>query len=89
MTTNSDHKCSTINRKGCYGKKNMPNQKINKQRPIESLRDLLKTNLLVHVVADAGHLEVGAFDFSVTYEDYYRLLKKQTANLSIITTWQM
>ncbi|KAL7612365.1 hypothetical protein Lser_V15G09295 [Lactuca serriola] len=69
--------------------KNMPNQKINKPRPIESLRDLLKTNLVVHVVADAGHLEAGAFDFSVTYEDYYRLLKKQTADLSIITTWQI
>ncbi|CAI9276142.1 unnamed protein product [Lactuca saligna] len=69
--------------------KNMPNQKINKPRPIESLRDLLKTNLVVHVVADAGHLEAGAFDFSVTYEDYYRLLKKQTTNLSIITTWQI
>ncbi|CAH1444016.1 unnamed protein product [Lactuca virosa] len=69
--------------------KNMPNQKINKPRPIESLRDLLKTNLMVHVVADAGHLEAGAFDFSVTYEEYYRLLKKQTADLSIITTWQI
>nr|KAJ0224537.1 hypothetical protein LSAT_V11C100047740 [Lactuca sativa] len=69
--------------------KNMPNQKINKPRPIESLRDLLKTNLVVHVVADARHLEAGAFDFSVTYEDYYRLLKKQTVNLSIITTWQI
>ncbi|CAI9289874.1 unnamed protein product [Lactuca saligna] len=67
--------------------KNMPNQKINKPRPIESRRDLLKTNLVVHVVADAGHLEAGAF--SVTYEDYYRLLKKQTADLSIITTWQI
>ncbi|CAH1413653.1 unnamed protein product [Lactuca virosa] len=69
--------------------KNMPNQKINKPRPIESLRDLLKTNLVVHVVADAGHLEAGAFDFSVTYEEYYRLLKKQTTDLSIITTWQI
>nr|KAJ0189162.1 hypothetical protein LSAT_V11C800443420 [Lactuca sativa] len=69
--------------------KNMPNQKINKPSPIESLRDLLKTNLMVHVVADVGHLEVGAFDFSVTYEEYYRLLKKQTTDLSIITTWQI
>ena len=49
--------------------KNMPNQKINKPRPIESLRDLLKTNLVVHVVVDGGHLQAGAFDFSVTYED--------------------
>nr|KAJ0195531.1 hypothetical protein LSAT_V11C700381010 [Lactuca sativa] len=57
--------------------KNMANQKINKPRPIESLRDLLETNLVVHVVADVGHLERGAFDFSVTCEDYYRLLKKQ------------
>nr|KAJ0223770.1 hypothetical protein LSAT_V11C200069380 [Lactuca sativa] len=69
--------------------KNMPNQKINKPRPIESLRDLLKTNLVVDVVANAGHLEAGAFDFSVTYGDYYRLLKKQTTDLSIITTWQI
>ena len=69
--------------------KNMPNQKINKPRPIESLCDLLKTNLVVHVVANAGHLEAGAFYFSVTYGDYYRLLKKQTTDLSIITTWQM
>ncbi|CAI9279903.1 unnamed protein product [Lactuca saligna] len=67
----------------------MPNQKINKPRPIESLRDLLKTNLVVHVVADAEHLEAGAFDLAVTYEEYYRLLKKQTDDLSIITTWQM
>ncbi|CAI9266279.1 unnamed protein product [Lactuca saligna] len=88
ITTNSNHKCVTINCKGCY-RKNMPNQKINKPRQIESLRDLLKTNLVVHVVADAGHLEVGAFDFSVTYEDYYRLLKKQTTELSIITTWHI
>ena len=67
----------------------MLNQKRNKPRLIESLRDLFKTNLVVHVVADSGDLEAGAFDFLVTYEDYYRLLKKQTANLSIITTWQM
>nr|KAJ0199189.1 hypothetical protein LSAT_V11C600329920 [Lactuca sativa] len=62
---------------------------INKPRPIESLPDFLKINLVVYVVADAGHPEVGAFDFSVTYKDYYCLLKKQTTDLSIITTWQI
>nr|KAJ0190596.1 hypothetical protein LSAT_V11C800446600 [Lactuca sativa] len=33
--------------------KNMSKLKANKPRPIESLRGLLKTNLVVHVVADA------------------------------------
>nr|KAJ0213228.1 hypothetical protein LSAT_V11C400206340 [Lactuca sativa] len=42
-------------------KTNMSNQKINKGRPAESLRDLLMTDLVVHMVADVGHLKARIF----------------------------
>ena len=61
----------------------------NKARPIEFLRDHLKTNPVVNIVADFGIFQVGTYHFSVTCEDYFRLLRKQTTDISIITTWQM
>ena len=69
--------------------KNMPNQHINKEKPIEAVRELVKKNLVVPVVADAGVFEAGTYDFPVTYDEYYSLLKKQAASLSIITTMQV
>nr|KAJ0192578.1 hypothetical protein LSAT_V11C800445420 [Lactuca sativa] len=76
----------TISRAGT--KKNIPNQTSSKARPIEYLRDCLKTNQVVNIVADSGILEVGTYDFSVTCEEYFRLLRKQTIDASIITAWQ-
>ncbi|CAI9282789.1 unnamed protein product [Lactuca saligna] len=69
--------------------KNIPNQTSSKARPIEYLRDCLKTNQAVNIVADSGILEVGTYDFSVTCEEYFRLLRKQTIDASIITAWQL
>ncbi|XP_052623355.1 uncharacterized protein LOC111876917 [Lactuca sativa] len=77
----------TISRAGT--KKNIPNQTSSKARPIEYLRDCLKTNQVVNIVADSGILEVGTYDFSVTCEEYFRLLRKQTIDASIITAWQL
>ncbi|CAH1442273.1 unnamed protein product [Lactuca virosa] len=51
--------------------KNIPNQTSSKARPIEYLRDCLKTNQVVNIVADSGILEVGTYDFSVTCEEYF------------------
>ncbi|CAH1450038.1 unnamed protein product [Lactuca virosa] len=42
-----------------------------------------------HKFADSGILEVGTYDFSVTCEEYFRLLRKQTTDASIITAWQL
>nr|KAJ0200772.1 hypothetical protein LSAT_V11C600327070 [Lactuca sativa] len=69
--------------------KNIPNQTSSKARPIEYLRDCLKTNQVVNIVADSGILEVGTYDFSVTCEEYFRLLRKLTTDASIITVWQL
>nr|KAJ0204323.1 hypothetical protein LSAT_V11C500255050 [Lactuca sativa] len=44
--------------------KNIPNQTSSKARPIEYLRDCLKTNQVVNIVSDSGILEVGTYDFS-------------------------
>jgi hypothetical protein len=49
----------------------------------------LKTNIAVPVVADPEIFEAGTFDFSVRYEEVIRSLKKQTTDLSIITSWQL
>ncbi|CAH1414292.1 unnamed protein product [Lactuca virosa] len=69
--------------------KNIPNQAASKARPIEYLRDCLKTNPVVNIVADSGILEVVTYDFSVTSEEYFRLLRKQTTDASILTAWQL
>ncbi|CAH1415850.1 unnamed protein product [Lactuca virosa] len=69
--------------------KNISNQTSSKARPIDYLRDCLKTNQVVNIVADSGILEVGTYDFSVTCEEYFRLLRKQTTDASIITAWQL
>ncbi|CAH1422032.1 unnamed protein product [Lactuca virosa] len=69
--------------------KNIPNQTASKARPIEYIRDCLKTNPLVNIVANSGILEVGTYDFSVTSEEYFRLLRKQTTDASILTAWQL
>ncbi|CAI9301700.1 unnamed protein product [Lactuca saligna] len=70
------------------GTKNMPSQTTNKARPIEFLRDHLKTNSVVNIKADSWIFQVRPYHFSVTCEDYFRLLRKQT-DISIITTWQI
>nr|KAJ0203547.1 hypothetical protein LSAT_V11C500228780 [Lactuca sativa] len=47
------------------------------------------TNQVVNIVVDSGILEVGTYDFSVTCEEYFQLLRKQTTDASIITAWQL
>ncbi|CAH1443141.1 unnamed protein product [Lactuca virosa] len=69
--------------------KNIPNQTASMARPIEYLRDCLKTNPVVNIVSDFGILEVGKYDFSVTSEEYFRLLRKKTTDASILTAWQL
>ncbi|CAI9281941.1 unnamed protein product [Lactuca saligna] len=69
--------------------KNIPNKIASKARPIEYLRDGLKTNPVVNIVADSGILEVGTYDCLVTSEEYFRLLRKQTTNASILTAQQL
>nr|KAJ0188677.1 hypothetical protein LSAT_V11C900497040 [Lactuca sativa] len=71
------------------GTKNMSDQTTNKARITEFLRDHLKTNPVVNIEADSGIFQVWTYHFSVTHEDYFRLLRKQTTDLPIITTWHM
>ncbi|CAH1435928.1 unnamed protein product [Lactuca virosa] len=69
--------------------KNIPNQTSNKARPIEYLRDCLKTNPVVNIVADSRILEIGTYDFSVTCAEYFRLLRKQTTDASCLATGRL
>lgn len=69
--------------------KKMANQMNTKPKPIEILHGCFKNNPIVQVVAESGHLQTGTYAFRVTLEEYARMLKKQTLDVSIITVWQL
>ncbi|CAI9264530.1 unnamed protein product [Lactuca saligna] len=62
---------------------------MNKSKPIELLRERLKNNPLIHVVADYGILEAEKFEFWIAREEILRLLNKRTLDVTILTVWQM
>lgn len=62
---------------------------MNKSKPIELLRERLKNNPLIHVVADDGILETDKFEFWVAHDEILQLLNKRTLDVTILTVWEM
>ncbi|CAH1445292.1 unnamed protein product [Lactuca virosa] len=62
---------------------------MNKSKSIELLRERLKNNPLIHVVADYGILEIDQFEFWVAQDEILRLLNKRTLDVTILTVWEM
>ncbi|CAI9279691.1 unnamed protein product [Lactuca saligna] len=62
---------------------------MNKSKPIELLRERLKNNPLIHVVADDGILESDNFEFWVAHDEILQLLNKRTLDVTILTIWEM
>nr|KAJ0219417.1 hypothetical protein LSAT_V11C300151710 [Lactuca sativa] len=72
---------------GCIRKNTLT--PMNKSKPIELLRERLKNNPLIHVVADDGILETDKFEFWVAHDEILQLLNKRTLDVTILTVWEM